>query len=276
MKLRLPRVLPILILLLACGQVSRAQDRRGPTLGKKPPANKTLENLLDEHAEVPPQGTVARPHGGSTDPAITTAWEQYDAAVRAASARLLARIEKDLQRATRPPSDAEATAGLEAAQKAFLDHGCLPTLLDTALRAPRRDAEAAYRDAALALQHQYEKAATNLRKTAHDEEADALVQEWSLLQSSLKLAEEPQLDSIWKHSITDGPSAKIMLYSNGTINSPEGPDTWSLTGTTLVIRWQNPDAPGGAWVDTCEVSDHGGAYSGTNQLGTRISGTRVP
>jgi len=276
MKRRLPRVVPILILLLACGPVGRAQDRRGPSLGKKPPANKTLENLLAQHAEVAPQGTVARPNGGSTDPAIAAAWEQYDAAVRAASAHLLERIEKDLQRATRPPSDADASAGLEAAKKSFLDHGCLPTLLDAGLRTPRRDAEAAYRDAALALQHQYEKAATNLRATGHGEEADALVQEWSLLQNSLELSKEPQLDSTWKHSITDGPSAKIMLYSNGTINSPEGPDTWSLTGTTLVIRWQNPDAPGGAWVDTCEVSEHGGSYSGTNQLGTRISGTRVP
>ena len=276
MKRSVPRVLPILILLLACGPVGRAQDRRGPTLGKNPPGNKTLENLLEEHAEVTPQGTVTRPRGGSTDPAINAAWDRYDAAVLAASARLLERIQKDLQRATRPPSDADATAGLEAAKKAFLDQGCLPTLLDTGLSAPRRDAEAAYRDAALALQHQYEKAVTNLRTTAHREEADALVQEWSLLQNSLELAKEPQLDSTWKHSITDGPSAKIMLYSNGTINSPEGPDTWRLIGTTLVIRWQNPDAPGGAWVDTCEVSDHGGAYSGTNQLGTRISGTRVP
>ena len=97
-----------------------------------------------------------------------------------------------------------------------------------------------------------------------------------MLQNSLDLAKEPQLDSTWKHSITNGPSAEISLYSNGSINSPDGPDTWSLSGTTLVIRWQNPEAPGGAWVDTCEVSRHAGSYSGTNQLGTRIAGTRVP
>ena len=100
--------------------------------------------------------------------------------------------------------------------------------------------------------------------------------EWTLLQNALDLAKEPQFDSTWKHSITNGPSAEITLYSNGSINAPDGPDTWSLKGTTLVIRWQNPEAPGGAWVDTCEVSPHAGSYSGTNQLGTRISGTRVP
>ena len=265
--------MPILILLLACGPRGLAQDRRDPQPPRNQPlGNQTLENLLGEHAEATPQGTLARPHGGSTDPLINAAWERYDEAVRAASASLLQRIEQDLRRAT-PTSHADATAGLEAAKKAFIDQGSLPSMLDAGLRNLRRDTETAYRDAARGLRQAYDTTAANLGKT---DEAEAVVQEWTLLQNSLDLAKEPQLDSTWKHSITNGPSAEITLYSNGSINSPDGPDTWRLNGTTLVIRWQNPEAPGGAWVDTCDVSPHADSYSGTNQLGTRISGTRVP
>jgi len=276
MKICLPRAVPILILLLACGRGGLAQDRRGSKPpGNRPLGNKTLENLLHEHAEATPQGTIARPHRGSTDPTITAAWERYDEAVRAASASLLQRIEKDLRRA-QPRTEADTTAGLEATKKAFLERGSLPSMLDAGLRDARRDAETAYRDAARALRQAYDTTAAKLGKTNDPDEAETLVQEWALLQNSLELAEEPQLDSTWKHSITNGPSAEITLYSNGRINSPEGPDTWSLKETTLVIRWQNPDAPGGEWVDTCEVSTHASSYSGTNQLGTRISGVRVP
>jgi phosphoenolpyruvate-protein kinase (PTS system EI component) len=271
MKLRLQRVVPLLVLLpplllgFGRGVPACAQERRGPT---------TLENLLQEHAEVTSHGTVARPHHGSTDPVIAAAWKQYDGAIRAASASLLKRIDQNLRRA-KSTTDADATTGLQAAKKAFVEQGSLPSMLDAGLRNARRDAETAYRDAALALRQQYDTTTAKLRKTGDSEEAEALVQEWILLQNALELAKDPQFDSTWKHSINNGPSAEIALYSNGSINAPDGPDTWTLKGTTLVIRWQNPEAPGGAWVDTCEVSPHAGSYSGTNQLGTRISGTRV-
>jgi hypothetical protein len=280
MKLRMPRVVPILMLLLGCSPAVFAQDRRGPKpVGNKGIENKTLENLLQQHAEATPVGTVSRPQRTSTVPAITAAWERYDEAIRTASAGLLKRIEKDLQRAKSQPDD-NATAGLEAAKHAFVERGSLPSMLDTGLGNARRGAETAYRDAASVLRQQYATTAATLRTSNQTEEADALVQEWTLLQNTLELTQGsqqgPQLDSTWKHSIANGQSAEITLYSNGTINSPDGPDTWSLKGTTLIIRWKNPDAPGGEWVDTCDVAEHGGTYSGTNQLGTRISGVRVP
>jgi hypothetical protein len=265
------RALPILMLLLGCGASVLAQGPRGP----KPVENKTLENLLHEHAEATPVGTVSRPQSSSTEPAITAAWERYEKVTRAASAGLLQQIEKDLQRA-RPLSDGNATAGLEASKKAFVEHGSLPSTLNTGLRNARREVETAYRDASRMLHEQYETTAAALRKASHEEDADALMQEWALLHNMLELAQGTQLDSTWKHSIANGQSLEITLYSNGTINAPDGPDTWSLKGTTLVIRWQNPEAPGGAWVDTCDVAEHGGTYLGTNQLGTPISGVRLP
>ena len=149
-------------------------------------------------------------------------------------------------------------------------------MLDAGLRNARREAEATYRNASVTLRQQYDAAAVNLRKAGQTDAAETVTQEWTLLQNALDLAKEPQLDSTWVHSIANGQSAEITLYSNGMINAPDGPDTWTLTGTNLVIRWQNPDAPGGEWIDTCEVSRHAGSYTGTNQLGTRISGKRVP
>lgn len=263
----LPRAAPLLMLLMLTlrggDTVVVAQERRGPT---------TLENLLQETAEVTPQGTVARPRDGSTDPAITAAWNRYDKDVRSASADLLRQIDEEMQK-PKTLADADARVGLETARKAFIEQGSLPSMLDAGLTTARRAAETAYQGAALALRKQYDAAAKHPQKAEH---AEAIIQEWALLQISLDLAQQPQLDSTWRHSIENGPSAEIALYSNGRINSPEGPDTWRLTGTTLIIRWQNSDAPGGEWVDTCEVSAHGGTYSGTNQRGTRISGARVP
>ena len=267
MKPRVPRTVPILLLMLLGGvPCTFAQERRGPT---------TLENLLDAPAEAIPQGTLSRPQEGSTDPLIHDAWERYEKAVRAASAGMLQRIGEDTRRAS-PSSNADAAAGLEAARKGFVEQGRLPSVLDAGLRDARREAETAYRNAAVALRQQYDAAAAHLRKAGHSDEAEVVTQEWDLLQNALDLAKGPQLDSTWTHSIANGQSAEITLYSNGTINAPDGPDRWTLTGTTLVIRWQNPDAPGGEWIDTCDVSRHAGSYAGTNQLGTRISGKRVP
>ena len=272
MKTREPRavpllmLLPMLLLVVAGGPAILAQERRGPT---------TLENLLDAAAEVVPQGTVSRPLQGSSDPAINDAWERYGEAIRAASASLIGTIEKASKPGKTPP-DTDAIAGLEAARKGFVDQGRLPSVLDTGLRDARRAAEMAYRQAARALRQQYDAVAATSRKAGRPDEAEALAQEWALLQNSLEFEKEPQLDSTWIHSIANGQSAQITLYSNGTINAPDGPDTWTVSGTTLVIRWRNPDAPGGEWIDTVEVSPHAGSYAGTNQVGTRISGKRVP
>lgn len=274
LPLPLGMVLPVLLcLLLGTPFVTRlfAQEKRGP---------KTLENLLDASAEVTPHGTLSRPPGGSGEPEIDEAWRRYEKSVRAASAGLLKRLAPGGTKADRapskPPSPTDAAAGREAARKGFVEQGRLPSILDTGLRSVRQETEKAYADAAAALRMQYDRVAAGLRQQGHADEAAAITDEWTLLQHVLDLTAEPQLDSTWKHSIENGPSAEIALYSNGTINAPDGPDTWTLKGTTLVIRWKNPEAPGGEWIDTCEVAPHGGSYAGRNQLGTRISGTRVP
>ena len=98
--------------------------------------------------------------------------------------------------------------------------------------------------------------------------------EWRLLENMLGLVDEPQLDSVWEHVLAGREAVTITFYSNGAIDSPDAPHTWVLKDGVLTIRWQNPEAPGGAWIDTCELSAHGGSYAGRNQVGTGISGKR--
>jgi hypothetical protein len=43
----------------------------------------------------------------------------------------------------------------------------------------------------------------------------------------------------------------------------------------LTLRWPNPIAPGGVWVDVCPVSVDGSTYSGKNQSKMRIAGRYI-
>ncbi len=57
-----------------------------------------------------------------------------------------------------------------------------------------------------------------------------------------------------------GEIIEISLYPNGKIDNPEGESSWTFTGRTLVMRWANPAAPGGFYIDTVAVSDDGRSY----------------
>ena len=71
-----------------------------------------------------------------------------------------------------------------------------------------------------------------------------------------------------------GPN-EIKLYSNGRIDNPNGRNTWSLQGRILTLRWQAPEAPGGAWVDICKLSQDRQTFTGKNQKGTDIFGRLI-
>jgi hypothetical protein len=79
--------------------------------------------------------------------------------------------------------------------------------------------------------------------------------------------------AIWSHY---NPGLKswdeLKLYSNGKIGAPDDERTWTFRNGVLSMRWPNPTAPGGAWVDALSVAEDGRKYSGTNQKGTRLSG----
>ena len=80
---------------------------------------------------------------------------------------------------------------------------------------------------------------------------------------------------VWRHKPGNEQPAEMTLLPNGKINNPDGQSTWTLTGNTLVLRWANPGAPGGFWIDTCTLSDDGATYRGVNQGNRPIAGWKV-
>jgi len=89
--------------------------------------------------------------------------------------------------------------------------------------------------------------------------------------------DKPAVAATWEHRVVgrDAKPSTITLYANGKINDPGGRDTWARQGNTLTLRWPNPKAPGGTWVDTCTVSPDGKTYTGRNQLGATVAGRLV-
>jgi len=86
----------------------------------------------------------------------------------------------------------------------------------------------------------------------------------------------PTVVEAWMHRAGRGRESKMLLYSNGRINKPDGAATWSRDGRKLELRWPGERAPGGVWIDRCQISIDGKSYSGRNQEAVRISGTLVP
>jgi uncharacterized caspase-like protein len=80
---------------------------------------------------------------------------------------------------------------------------------------------------------------------------------------------------VWRHKPGNSRPGEMTLHANGKINNPRGNDTWTFDGTTLVLRWANKQAPGGFWIDTCNVSPNGKTYRGANQKGLVITGEKV-
>jgi len=239
--------------------VCPAQQAGGP---------KTLEDLLAAAEAVRPEGTLVRPTAGIDLPAVDKAWQAYDAAVQAATTRLQSAIDERLADA-RKQENAAAVAAFELVKEAFVRRGALPSVCVPALRKEAAAAREAYKAAATMLEKEYQSGFGEAGTAA------ASRAEWTLLAASLGLTDEPQFDSEWEHVLAGREPATITFYSNGTIGSPDSPHTWTLQDDVLTIRWQNPEAPGGAWVDTCELAKHGGTYAGRNQLGTGVSGKRV-
>jgi hypothetical protein len=89
---------------------------------------------------------------------------------------------------------------------------------------------------------------------------------------------EADIPGVWVHSPGAFPqmSREMTLLPNGKINDPASGHNWSLKGKALVLRWADPGAPGGFWVDTCTAWWTPRAdrllYSGLNQQKLRIAG----
>ncbi|QDU19530.1 serine/threonine-protein kinase [Urbifossiella limnaea] len=88
-----------------------------------------------------------------------------------------------------------------------------------------------------------------------------------------------QLVGVWLHQVVDGTPVPITLRADATsiigrATDPMGQGSWSFDGKTLIMRWPDETAPGGEWVDTCQLSEDRSSYSGTNQINIPVSGRK--
>lgn len=79
----------------------------------------------------------------------------------------------------------------------------------------------------------------------------------------------------WDHSVGDGDHYDIFFESTGEITGTKGEAKWELSGSELLMKWKDPKAPGGYWVDRVALAANGASYSGTNQTGHKINGRRL-
>jgi hypothetical protein len=63
----------------------------------------------------------------------------------------------------------------------------------------------------------------------------------------------------------------VRLFSNGHINGPNAPATWTIQRGMIVMHWPNKSAPGGAWVDSMKIAADARSAKGRNQAGATIA-----
>ena len=79
----------------------------------------------------------------------------------------------------------------------------------------------------------------------------------------------------WKHVVNDRDQYDIYFEVSGLISGTAGKSFWKRQDRKLQLRWLDPNAPNGAWVDEVQLNAQGTAYYGKNQTGTVIRGTKV-
>lgn len=96
------------------------------------------------------------------------------------------------------------------------------------------------------------------------------------LRSDLERTIAPKVVARWRHQAGIGPGSIMVLYSNGKIGSPDSQNTWTLSKDgSITLRWPNPTAPGGAWLDVCKITPNGLNYNGANQKKVKITGQYI-
>ena len=99
---------------------------------------------------------------------------------------------------------------------------------------------------------------------------------WPVAQAPLGDSESPAEASPpigrWDHTVNDRDRYDIFFEPTGEITGTKGPAFWELAGRDLLMKWKDPQAPGGFWIDRVRLSPEERTYSGGNQQGTRITG----
>jgi WD40 repeat protein len=104
--------------------------------------------------------------------------------------------------------------------------------------------------------------------------SDGTTRSWDA-ETGKEVQQAPAVIATWSMRIRNDPPVTHKLFANGRVDLPHSPNTWEVKGHVLTFRWPDPNAPGGVWVDVCNLSADKKTYSGKNQNGTPLSGVRV-
>ena len=85
----------------------------------------------------------------------------------------------------------------------------------------------------------------------------------------------PPLVGRWKHMVNDRDQYDIYFEVSGQISGTAGKSFWKRKDQQLQLRWLDPKAPDGAWVDNVQLDAKATSYYGKNQNGTVIRGTKL-
>ena len=92
------------------------------------------------------------------------------------------------------------------------------------------------------------------------------------------------LPGVWEHRVGRGAASQLTLKPDGTVDqhqrrgnrpAPAELPTWTREPGGFAIRWPDPAAPGGFWLDRCQLNREKTAYTGENQKGQKLEGTRI-
>jgi hypothetical protein len=219
--------------------------------------------------------TGAARAGGADDPPteIEKARSAYKKAREKQQAELLKRFEDAADQIIKLKLGAEERAKrvevVKAEKERFEKEGLIPW--SEAMRGHLAGYQKNLALAEAALSKAFETAMDRALRAKNTEEVNRL-------RADLTAALDAKIVATWHHTPPTGfglPAADLRLYSNGKIGSPDAKATWSFQNGTLTLKWPNPMAPGGAYLDVCPVAADGLSYAGKNQNGHRMSGTYV-
>jgi tetratricopeptide (TPR) repeat protein len=102
-----------------------------------------------------------------------------------------------------------------------------------------------------------------LRRYRRPQESDKKVEQ---LLTSIEPLLSPHLLGTWScKGLNFNASFVWKLYSNGKINDPNGASTWSLQQSGMTLHIHTPEAPGGVWIDSCDMGVAGQYFKAKNQ-----------
>jgi len=194
----------------------------------------------------------------------------------AAKTKLVAAMEAKL-REVAAKGDLDNAKMIKSQKELFEKDGTLP--MASMIARAKGDYESDLRAARVSLRKALEKAKGDYTKAIKLDEAGALKElaDVSPAKKGANPAEKakPKVVATWAHQVGMGKNVVMQLYSNGKINDPDGRNTWQIKGGLMVLTWPNAAAPGGAWTDVVNLANDGKSYSGNNNKGTPILGTKL-